>query len=369
MSVVVQNCLDTAIGLSQTSCDCFDDGKPINYAVSDSGLYLADLDGLPLNLIEAVADCESGNAWELMEKAIREASIRLKGDVNIGLSKNIVPSRNFFNGNIGDSSPKGYANPNGQYTGITWVTDAIPSGSMRIKKVRIALNTSGNKTLYLYSSLDLNTPLQTIVINAVANRYTEATVDIALPMTDGGAYGVRYWLIYDKTGIQPMNTKLHCGCGWIPSFSGLGFIYDRKTAKTAYNWKEWINVAGTWGNDLNAMETWGTSTSYTYGIQLQVEFDCSISDVLCQNLDYETNPAGIKLAEILRYKAGEIVINYVLSSGTINRYTMLDNEALYGRRNHYRKQYTDMLAEALKAMDVSRTGCYKCKPGMSIGTI
>lgn len=371
MSIVIQGCLDTAIGLSQTECDCFDTGKPVDYNVSDSGLFLDEIDGLPLNVIDAAADCTNGSVWDIMDRAKRDATILLKGDVNILLSKNVIPSRPFFYGNIGEPNPKGYNDPTGQYCGVTFLSDGIPSGSIRIKKLRLAINTTVAKTVYLYSSLQ-DAPLGSWSVNCVQNQYSEVNVNITLPLTDGNACGVRYWFVYDKTGIKPMQTKLTCGCGNSSNalWNGLNFLqHTMRIAKTAYNWQYWLNVAGTHGNDLLHKTSWGCNSMYTHGIQLDVELECALSDVLCQNLDYENNPAAIKLAEALRYKAGEKVINIIMSTGNINRYTLLDNESMWGRRNHYAKRYTETLAEAVAAMDLSRSGCYKCKPGMMVTTI
>lgn len=371
MSVIIQQCLDTAIGLSQTDCPCFDENKPVDYAVSDSGLYLDELDGIPLNVIDAAEDCANGNVWQIMEKARREAAIVLKGDVNIGLAKIVLPSRPFFNGNIGDVNPKGYIDTASQYAGITWLSGGMPSGTMHISKIRLAINTTVAKTVTLYSS-DQDVPLGSFVINCVQNTYSEVSVNIDLPLVNSNGGCIRYWLVYDKTGVKPMKTTLTCGCGTgnSPVWNGLNYLYPpRGNYKSQYAWFEWVNVAGTNGNDVTAKTGWGCSTTYTYGLQIEVSFKCALSDVICQNLDYEKNPAAIKLAEALRYKAGEKVINNIMSSGTINRYTLLDNESMWGRRNHYAKRYTESLAEAIGAMDITRTGCYKCKPGPRIVTI
>ena len=371
MSIIIQSCLENAIGLSQTDCGCYDNDKPVDYNVSDSGLYLDEIDGLPLNLINSAADCTSGSAWDIMERGRRDAIILLKGDVNIALSKSVVLSRPFFNGLIGEPNPKGYNDPSGQYCGLTFLSDGIPSGTLRIKKIRLAINTTVAKTVYLYSSLQ-DAPLGSYVINCSQNNYSEVSVDITLPLTNGTGSGVRYWLVYDKTGIKPMQTKLTCGCGNTsnPLWNGLNFLqHTNRIAKTAYNWQHWLNAAGTHGNDLMHKTSWGCNSTFTYGIQIEVELNCALADVICQNLDYENNPAAIKLAEALRYKAGEKVINIIMSTGNINRYTLLDNESMWGRRNHYAKRYTETLAEAVAAMDVSRSGCYKCKPGMFVGTI
>lgn len=376
MSIIIQQCLENAIGLSETTCNCFDDDKPVDYSTSQSGLYLADYIGL--NMLEASADCGTGSMWEILEKARKDAIIFTKGEINDALSRMVLPSRPFFNGNIADQNPKGYADPNGQYCGITWVTCGIPSGNMNITNIRLAINTTVTKTLYLYNDQQ-DDPLGSYAINCVANGYSNLNVSINLPMANTNGGPIRYWLVYDKTGIKPMNTTFTCGCGGSNNNIWNGRYEYQGPAdasyKREYAWFEWVNVAGIHGNDPTIMDRWACSHTYSYGIQLGVKFECSLSDIICRNLDYENDPAAIKIASAILYKATELAVERMLKTGNINRYTTMQSEQMWGLRNQSRTKFKEAIygdglsAGAVNAMDITRTGCYKCRPGMSVHTI
>lgn len=61
-------CLDTVIGLSRTVCNCYED-QPADYDVSDSGLYIDELEGLNLQIAGGAADCEQGGVFDLLQKS------------------------------------------------------------------------------------------------------------------------------------------------------------------------------------------------------------------------------------------------------------------------------------------------------------
>src|SRR3990167_1238098 len=101
------NCLKYAIGLSQTTCTCYENStyfgtdKPTDFNKSESGLFLDQTPGLKLEIINAAGDCADGSLWELMEQAREEG---IKQYVQLLLSGLMTHSRQRiepFNGCIG----------------------------------------------------------------------------------------------------------------------------------------------------------------------------------------------------------------------------------------------------------------------------
>ena len=50
----IGDCLEHIIGLSQTTCDCWEDGKSSDYNESDSGIYITDLE--PLSTVDGLVN-------------------------------------------------------------------------------------------------------------------------------------------------------------------------------------------------------------------------------------------------------------------------------------------------------------------------
>ena len=73
MSAPSTDCYQDIIGLYNGDCDCLD-GRPLDYNVSDSGLYISDL--LEPKFIDGLLNCDQGDSvWELME-IVRDLAIR-----------------------------------------------------------------------------------------------------------------------------------------------------------------------------------------------------------------------------------------------------------------------------------------------------
>ena len=72
------DCLNNIIGLSKSSCDCWDSEKPVDFTAlneSLSGLYVSQPNTITLRFTNGAADCENGGVWELLQQA-REDAVR-----------------------------------------------------------------------------------------------------------------------------------------------------------------------------------------------------------------------------------------------------------------------------------------------------
>src|SRR5688572_15167585 len=70
------DCLDNIIGLSRTECDCLlpagsDEAEEISE--SASGVYLDEIDGFNINVVNAAADCAKGGLFDRMFRAVENA--------------------------------------------------------------------------------------------------------------------------------------------------------------------------------------------------------------------------------------------------------------------------------------------------------
>ena len=62
-------CFENIIGLSRTDCECVE-ARPVDAGVTESGLYLDELDGLTIRMAEAKRDCGEGGLWTMMDLSL-----------------------------------------------------------------------------------------------------------------------------------------------------------------------------------------------------------------------------------------------------------------------------------------------------------
>ena len=69
-------CFENIIGLSRTPCPCVEDLNA-DAVVSESGLFLDELDGLSINMLNAGVDCGQGTLWEMLARARVGVALRV----------------------------------------------------------------------------------------------------------------------------------------------------------------------------------------------------------------------------------------------------------------------------------------------------
>jgi hypothetical protein len=66
------------------------------------------------------------------------------------------------------------------------------------------------------------------------------------------------------------------------------------------------------------------------------------------------------MAAAIQYRAASFVIDNILASGNINRYTMTDRERLMGKKNTYTKEYLDRLEWVAQKINIEANDCLVC---------
>ena len=77
-------------------------------------------------------------------------------------------------------------------------------------------------------------------------------------------------------------------------------------------------------------------------------------------MDFENNEIAIATASAIRYKAGFYIIEKILASGNINRYTMTDRERLMGKKNTYIKEYNTYIDWIAQNVNTNINDCLIC---------
>jgi len=370
MSIAQTDCLDSLIGLSRNECRCTQFGKPDDFNVTTSGLYLDEQEGLNLRMIEAADDCEQGGLWEMMSVAREEAGKALKADAQAELLKHYKLARYPFSGLITEDRGRDTYTPTKTYNGLRLCVLPLNAGVLTIKRIGLLFNGVDNVNWSIYSNVS-DDVIASGTITTVANTvvYYTFPTPLDLVMLDTACQYIEYFIIYEKpASIKPKNNKITCSCDGFRPVCSYPPTFG-VNMKQQYRWYEYMNIGFVSSNDLSDRENWGTSTPYANGIIVDLEVKCHVGNVICENLDFDANPASHAMAYAERFKAAAILVDKILASGNINRYTMMEREQLYGKRNSYLKHYTDRIAWLGENLDASLSGCWACNPRLSIGGI
>jgi hypothetical protein len=355
------SCLENIIGLSETTCECFE-GAPAGAATSQSNLMLDQLEGLSLNLIESASDCEEGSIWDMMIKSRANAIINFKSDIMAALLSKYKHRRLPFSGIIGQQSFKSSLTITQGYAGVQIFSSIIVGGTITIRRIGLAFDSIATFPIYIYDRLT-DDVVATYDVTTAANRVTWYTLDspLVLQMNDTESSNPRYYLIYPTGAYKPKDNIASCGCsGYRPVWNPSSPQYMPAHSYNKDRWAEFIMVTGIVGDAISDRENWATN-GYLNGLLVDADFKCSLTDIICtQNMDFETNELAYLIAYTIRFKAGDILVDKILSTGQINRFTMLDRESLYGKRNYYRAEYTKRIQYLVDQLNIRVNDCLMC---------
>lgn len=351
----MEDCLTDVIKLSRTTCECFDD-KPETYNEGQSDVYLDELEGLELVGLQGAESCAEGNIWEMMDKARANATLQFKTDLLSCINQEYKSKRPNFSGTIGQvnfSSTLALSEAN---AGDVMEFPNIEGGYFKLKKIGLIMNAVASVTVNIYDNDEHSTtPLGTYTFNSAANALAWGTLatPLELPLWSSNVSALKYYFVYTLSGFLPKNNKADCGCGGV---------------KPA--WMSWITIAGIKGSGTTYSSY--SRTKEMNGLVLNGELTCKSGRIICTDenpLDFENDMGrSMQIAYAIRFKAGEMLVESILASSAINRYTMLDRERLWGKRNHYRKLYGEWIQYLCDNAEIGNNDCLVCRGSKLIST-
>lgn len=342
-------CLENAIGFAPYDCPCIDDFTA-EYALSESGLYVSELQGMSLRMLDSLGGCE--DLWEKMSRARENAINSFRVDLTQALSKYKEPARRAFSGDIGgrySGTGKKITEliTESNYYGMRMYSD-IKGGKYVLRGVSLILDTTEAVNLEIYDEYDL---LHTVALTSVADRPHRTDIT-AIELT----LDRNYYFLIAPVGRAYAN-KLTCNCG------GFRWCFDvnnpcYKTSREG--WTEWIMAAGIYGDVLADREDW-TTCGKASGMILHGNFACDAFSHFCEDeVDFVNNEVDRAAANALWYKTGEFLTTYIMGSTEVSRYTLLGMEQLNENRTYYAERYNvllDWIAQTMEDND-----CLICKP-------
>ena len=368
------DCLQNVIGLSETACECWDTGKPLDFAalnVSESGLYLSEPDTISVKLSNTAADCEVGGVWDMLNKA-RAKGIKDVVNMFIELTQaRLTQKKNGVNEFVGTDIKNSSFTKNADFQGFYLEPHYMKGGQWIIDKVQLALNgitVPVAVEVFVYSSLDLTTSLGSTTINlTTSNTFVEA--DFATPITiDLGAIrddlNERILFVYElPTGTSPVNNELEIGC------SSCGGNSQRYKRNPYLNWT--CTAVGFESASIAALDSPQYTSSYARGLRVNSNFHCDWWSWLCDiATDFQTTSIvgsdnvnlGTALAATIQAASIASMYKSIIERTTLSKYALLQESVnYYQKAGHWAKktaQYTAFLVENIPS---DSSDCLRCK--------
>lgn len=348
----MSNCLDNIIGLSQTTCDCLDP-KPTGYNVSASGIYLDQLEGFNIDLAAAADDCARDGIWARMERARRNAIFDYKNNLLGCIGTNYKPRIDPLGVQLGESTYQGSLNVTQAFAGLKIFPMQIKGGVMILKRIGVIVSATVPVTVRVYNNIPSNGNNSTLIfqsplINATANTITWASLStpLELPMWNYQKQ-VRYYVVFVMDGtFQPKDNRKDCGCGG-----------------TAKPYAQWLDLEGTVGDDINNPDTF-TATTSANGLSLDMLIKCRTADIICSDenpLDFADDGYAMNVAYAIRFRTGARLYEELLSTGKINRFTLLNREYIEAKKNEWNSEYMNWINYLCANTEMSRNECLICR--------
>lgn len=362
------SCWDNIIGLTRTECACYSN---IPSAISNSGLYLDEL--IQLRSIRDLVNCEENNdIWDKMNRA-RENAIRIFiADVNADMLNYYKLKRQPFYGAIGRVKATGNLNLTaGYYAGCRVYCADIVSGIFNVKKIGTLFANTGTITLWIYNNL--GELLNTLTLNTTANTHNINDVaDIELPMHDSYIDNLEYYFIYQVGANAPKNNDIKCSCGRFRANFDTNRPYWYLThSDRQYYWTYYAMAGGFYQSSIaDLTDVTSTTNNYMYGLTLECEFKCKVQETLCKDyFDFDANPLAISTAIAIRYKAGELLINDILTTPNINRNVLINREHLLMMKEEIISNYRQNIKYIAGNINIHTNDCFACKDVVKLSTM
>jgi len=366
MSVLlnIPDCYQFIIGLSRTQCECYT--PPIDADESLSGLYIDELESLAA--VTASVNCENGNdVFDQYDKARAIAITTFQADTNALMLNNFKLKRNNFSGAIGRAVYKNViSQTTGQWYGVRMYCDNVKSGVLVIKNIGTMFDGSDTILLHIYNNLGEEV-MPAFFLNTLANKHQKNTVDITLPLHSPYIQNLEYYFIYEVTTLHALNNDLKCNCGGFKPYYNTQKPYFRDVQHDRnYMWSTWLMAGGyhsdtlpDFGLTTNLLHI---STNFMYGLTFEVELKCKIDEVLCyESLDFESNMLARAMAIAIQHKAASILASWVINSGNLNRFTLINTEQMIEDIKKWDKIYSDMITYIATEVDITTNDCLACR--------
>lgn len=342
-------CLEKIIGLTLNDCNCYEEDGSASFSnISYSGYYLDDSeDGITLPALDALKECGDNGLWQMMDNARREGINEFLTDFKVTVDKENEPRYRRFTGTIGQRGGKEIID-----AAAGWIITpkCVKGSELILREIGVSFYEDSMQDDSWFISLykwnegwEFINSLPTGVQAKKGVVWQDA--DWALPLTDHYGEPIVYLLMVEDLADRLANNKISCGCGGGKEL-----------------WMNYVNIQGVSDRNGGELRKHEKGDKYNHGLMLKADISCSGMTWLCAGeSEYKREAFYKAVAKTIQYYAVNKLIGKILNSGNVNRYTLMQREHLYGKRNHNRKEIEAHLEYLANHLPVEDVDCWICR--------
>jgi len=352
----LRECLLPVVGLSPNDYDCATSAMPEGATDSLSGYYLTNCqDGMPIEFSGAVANC--ADIWDILTDARLDGVKNFVGDLAVEIGTKYKPIYQDFSGYIGRQD-EANAVTNAKTFAAVEIKGRQLQSSQRIKGFKFYSTVTADVDVSLYSEDDLDTPLETVTVSALARKWVAASfteTHIFDLWDENYTDPKRYFLVWEiPAGGYARTNEITCGC----------------KGRADQNFKDFVEVRGLSVDDIADLTATDSSLrthgNVGMGISIDVSLACSMGSYLCGCLNFgleSFSTTGIQwvIAKTLQHAGVMCLADTFIKSQNINTYTLLARETVYGIRSHAQKEYLQGVRYITENLPEGALQCFECR--------
>lgn len=341
------------IGLSNTDCPCSQEGKPVDYAPGLSGYNITDQkDGIPVKFLGAIADCEGGGLWDILEQSRVEGVKKFITDLNTAFGLTYAPIIPNFKGFIGKVD-NATAITSTKRRAVLRVRGCHMPAVLKFSGLHMYSSVTGSTDFQIYNWRDLADPIFEGEVDTVAGKWTYTKMD-APELID------LYDLAFEESEVYYLTWELQEGDYARKNRVGCCLQNEAKN-----RWRSYVTFSAFMVDDLSQMETTAAQpwNEVGLGAALEVEIGCHFGGFLTDMSFDMFSDTGFpwQVAVTLKHASVLCAADAFIKTQNINHYTIHSREVVYGIRAHAEKEYVAGMGYIVQNMPVEALQCYKCR--------
>jgi hypothetical protein len=355
-------CYNNIIGAAKSDCECLAEGRPEDYDVSKSGLYLDELADIG-QLIHS-ANCGS-DLWQTVAYAMETAVKITVTESNILIGKTYQLKREPLAGQIiGDIKARETYNPASNYAVIRVACNPIKGGYFTLRSLGTIFEAIGAFDVHLYNNVDGF--LETFAVTSLVNRHLATVLNKKYPTYSKYTNCLEYYFVYEFDELnRPKDNAVSCGCGGETLSYNLNSPYFSKNYRNS-QWTKYVMVGSSVINSLSELEDElsNVASNKMLGLTLELDFACDVNSVICDEdvgLDFIGNKFAMALAFAVYYQTGVQLAKKLLDNKSLDPKKLINNDKWEENIIEWQKLYSDYLTYLISEVSIKANDCFTCK--------
>jgi hypothetical protein len=333
------DCLNKLIGYVPGTCECLETVPDGFDAVTESqtGKYLSDL--MP---IDFTANCGDASIWHTLKRARESAKTDFINDL-IKYYTLTGTVRNPWTGFVGKDQGASLVNTKA-LGGIRMTLHKQSRGmNASMNEIMVKTATAGTYTLKIVDRYGTELAADQVIQIDVADqnkwKLIQFTTAAKFPLWSDDSDATQYYILWNA--INVVKNESECsGCMSTPS-----------------PYQNYFKVTGVNMDDLNDLPN-STASEFFFGIRPKLTIECAFEDLVCA----ADGQVKVSAAICLHLKWAINMLEKIINSGEINKYTSLGGEYLEDLLILHTSRYNENLAYFSQILYTA--DCVQCNPAI-----